>query len=258
SSTMNPVPTNNQSLFLLLTTVPLHSQNPLSWFKLTPPSINTHPPWFKPTPPSEKNTMKRCTKSFSTLCEAIMECHLAKLNPTWTSREEEEDDVSKSLRHFKTSTKVKKQIFMLEWTSKMQKQKMNGMKTAEADVLKNREDISSLMVKRDERNGFKAILLAFDTPKIGRTEADVKTKCEVAQESIGDKSIGKLGIEKLELEADNVKVAGVYWWYQNDDICNPFMIPPKAITKFWNAVFAVHFYPPLFGIDFFNKEHGSL
>ncbi|KAI7749317.1 hypothetical protein M8C21_023652, partial [Ambrosia artemisiifolia] len=37
-----------------------------------------------------------------------------------------------------------------------------------------------------------------------------------------------------------LQVAGVYWWYQNDDICNPlFMMPPKAIPSFWNAVFTI-------------------
>ncbi|KAI3704969.1 hypothetical protein L1987_75199 [Smallanthus sonchifolius] len=35
-------------------------------------------------------------------------------------------------------------------------------------------------------------------------------------------------------------VIGVYWWYQNDDLCNPlFMVPPKAIPPFWNAVFTI-------------------
>ncbi|XP_076948470.1 uncharacterized protein LOC143620731 [Bidens hawaiensis] len=35
-------------------------------------------------------------------------------------------------------------------------------------------------------------------------------------------------------------VTGVYWWYQNDDLCNPlFMIPPKAIPPFWNAIFII-------------------
>ncbi|KAI3808955.1 hypothetical protein L1987_24918 [Smallanthus sonchifolius] len=35
-------------------------------------------------------------------------------------------------------------------------------------------------------------------------------------------------------------VIGVYWWYQNDDLCNPlFMVPPKAIPPFWNAIFTI-------------------
>ncbi|XP_076881189.1 peroxisomal (S)-2-hydroxyacid oxidase GLO4-like [Bidens hawaiensis] len=37
-------------------------------------------------------------------------------------------------------------------------------------------DISALMVKRAEVNGFKAILLTVDTPTIGRREADIKNK----------------------------------------------------------------------------------
>ncbi|KAJ0909618.1 putative transcription factor C2H2 family [Helianthus annuus] len=37
-----------------------------------------------------------------------------------------------------------------------------------------------------------------------------------------------------------VHVIGVYWWYQNDDLCNPlFMVPPKAIPPFWNAIFTI-------------------
>ncbi|PWA98320.1 zinc finger, RING/FYVE/PHD-type [Artemisia annua] len=35
-------------------------------------------------------------------------------------------------------------------------------------------------------------------------------------------------------------VIGVYWWYQNDDLCYPlFMVPPKAIPPFWNAIFII-------------------
>ena len=32
------------------------------------------------------------------------------------------------------------------------------------------------MVKRAERNGFKAIVLTVDRPKLGRREADIKNK----------------------------------------------------------------------------------
>ncbi|KAL8232141.1 hypothetical protein R6Q57_001919 [Mikania cordata] len=35
-------------------------------------------------------------------------------------------------------------------------------------------------------------------------------------------------------------VIGVYWWYQNDDLCYPlFMVPPKMIPPFWHAVFII-------------------
>ncbi|KAI7754867.1 hypothetical protein M8C21_032031 [Ambrosia artemisiifolia] len=37
-----------------------------------------------------------------------------------------------------------------------------------------------------------------------------------------------------------VHVIGVYWWYQNDDLCYPlFMVPPTAIPPFWHAIFIV-------------------
>ncbi|KAJ0531270.1 putative (S)-2-hydroxy-acid oxidase [Helianthus annuus] len=39
-----------------------------------------------------------------------------------------------------------------------------------------RREISALMVKRAEINGFKAILLTVDSPKLGRREADIKNK----------------------------------------------------------------------------------
>ncbi|XP_047341255.1 peroxisomal (S)-2-hydroxyacid oxidase GLO4 [Impatiens glandulifera] len=39
-----------------------------------------------------------------------------------------------------------------------------------------RHDISALMVQRAERNGFKAIILTVDTPRLGRREADIKNK----------------------------------------------------------------------------------
>ncbi|KAI7736856.1 hypothetical protein M8C21_013612 [Ambrosia artemisiifolia] len=35
-------------------------------------------------------------------------------------------------------------------------------------------------------------------------------------------------------------VIGFYWWYQNNNLCNPlFMVPPKAIPPFWNAIFTI-------------------
>nr|XP_043617088.1 uncharacterized protein LOC122588931 [Erigeron canadensis] len=35
-------------------------------------------------------------------------------------------------------------------------------------------------------------------------------------------------------------VIGVYWWYQNDDLCYPlFMVPPKVIPPFWHAIFTI-------------------
>ncbi|XP_076909483.1 uncharacterized protein LOC143566760 [Bidens hawaiensis] len=35
-------------------------------------------------------------------------------------------------------------------------------------------------------------------------------------------------------------VIGVYWWYQNDDLCYPlFMVPPRAIPPFWHAIFTI-------------------
>ncbi|GFP91674.1 peroxisomal (s)-2-hydroxy-acid oxidase glo4 [Phtheirospermum japonicum] len=39
-----------------------------------------------------------------------------------------------------------------------------------------RRDITALMVQRAERNGFKAIILTVDTPRLGRREADIKNK----------------------------------------------------------------------------------
>lgn len=35
-------------------------------------------------------------------------------------------------------------------------------------------------------------------------------------------------------------VAGLYWWYWNDELWYPLvMIPPKAIPPFWNAIFII-------------------
>ncbi|XP_077236427.1 peroxisomal (S)-2-hydroxyacid oxidase GLO4-like [Tasmannia lanceolata] len=39
-----------------------------------------------------------------------------------------------------------------------------------------RRDVSAKLVERAERNGFKAIVLTADTPRIGRREADIKNK----------------------------------------------------------------------------------
>ena len=35
-------------------------------------------------------------------------------------------------------------------------------------------------------------------------------------------------------------VAGVYWWYCNNDLLYPLiMLPPKAIPPFWHAIFII-------------------
>lgn len=35
-------------------------------------------------------------------------------------------------------------------------------------------------------------------------------------------------------------VAGIYWWYRNDDLFYPLvMLPPKATTPFWHTIFIV-------------------
>ncbi|KAA8540339.1 hypothetical protein F0562_024742 [Nyssa sinensis] len=39
-----------------------------------------------------------------------------------------------------------------------------------------RRDVSAVLVKRAERNGFKAIILTVDAPRLGRREADIKNK----------------------------------------------------------------------------------
>ncbi|KAI3803320.1 hypothetical protein L1987_31470 [Smallanthus sonchifolius] len=51
----------------------------------------------------------------------------------------------------------------------------NAVRFFQLYMYKKRE-ISALMVKRAEINGFKAILLTVDTPKLGRREADLKNK----------------------------------------------------------------------------------
>ncbi|KAJ8774242.1 hypothetical protein K2173_009673 [Erythroxylum novogranatense] len=44
-----------------------------------------------------------------------------------------------------------------------------------------RRDISALLVQRAERNGYKAIVLTVDTPRLGRREADIKNKMVAPQ-----------------------------------------------------------------------------
>ncbi|KAL0441331.1 UNVERIFIED_CONTAM: Peroxisomal (S)-2-hydroxy-acid oxidase GLO4 [Sesamum radiatum] len=44
-----------------------------------------------------------------------------------------------------------------------------------------RREISAFMVQRAERNGFKAIILTVDTPRLGRREADIKNKMVAPQ-----------------------------------------------------------------------------
>ena len=39
-----------------------------------------------------------------------------------------------------------------------------------------RRDISAKLVQRAENNGYKAIVLTADSPRLGRREADIKNK----------------------------------------------------------------------------------
>ncbi|CAK9181436.1 unnamed protein product [Ilex paraguariensis] len=48
--------------------------------------------------------------------------------------------------------------------------------TCTVEEVYKRRDISALMVQRAEKNGFKAIILTVDTPRLGRREADIKNK----------------------------------------------------------------------------------
>ncbi|KAL0354447.1 UNVERIFIED_CONTAM: Peroxisomal (S)-2-hydroxy-acid oxidase GLO3 [Sesamum radiatum] len=48
--------------------------------------------------------------------------------------------------------------------------------TANVIMVYKRREISAFMVQRAERNGFKAIILTVDTPRLGRREADIKNK----------------------------------------------------------------------------------
>ncbi|KAL5995740.1 hypothetical protein ACLOJK_025809 [Asimina triloba] len=43
-------------------------------------------------------------------------------------------------------------------------------------MLFQRRDISAMLLQRAERNGFKAVILTADTPKLGRRERDIRNK----------------------------------------------------------------------------------
>ncbi|XP_028104014.1 peroxisomal (S)-2-hydroxy-acid oxidase GLO4-like [Camellia sinensis] len=45
-----------------------------------------------------------------------------------------------------------------------------------------RRDVTAVLVQRAERNGFKAIMLTVDTPRLGRREADIKNKMIAPQQ----------------------------------------------------------------------------
>uniref|UniRef100_A0A5B7AE10 (S)-2-hydroxy-acid oxidase n=1 Tax=Davidia involucrata TaxID=16924 RepID=A0A5B7AE10_DAVIN len=51
----------------------------------------------------------------------------------------------------------------------------NAVRFFQLNVCKRR-DISAVLVQRAERNGFKAIILTVDTPRLGRREADIKNR----------------------------------------------------------------------------------
>ncbi|XP_019196438.1 PREDICTED: peroxisomal (S)-2-hydroxy-acid oxidase GLO4-like [Ipomoea nil] len=52
---------------------------------------------------------------------------------------------------------------------------VNAVRFFQIYVFKRR-DITELMVRRADRNGFKAIILTVDTPRLGRREADIKNR----------------------------------------------------------------------------------
>ncbi|XP_031375404.1 peroxisomal (S)-2-hydroxy-acid oxidase GLO4-like isoform X4 [Punica granatum] len=53
--------------------------------------------------------------------------------------------------------------------------------TCNTIMIYKRRDLSALVVQRAERNGFKAIVLTVDTPRLGRREADIRNKMVAPQ-----------------------------------------------------------------------------
>ncbi|KAM7471887.1 hypothetical protein LguiA_010070 [Lonicera macranthoides] len=71
----------------------------------------------------------------------------------------------------------------------------NAIRFFQLYVYKKR-DIAKLMVQRAERNGFKAIILTVDTPRLGRREADIKNKM------IAPRLKNLEGLVSLEVDTD--------------------------------------------------------
>ncbi|KAM3245865.1 peroxisomal (S)-2-hydroxyacid oxidase GLO4 [Capsicum annuum] len=58
---------------------------------------------------------------------------------------------------------------------------LSYMSTCTVEEVYKRRDITALMVHRAEKNGFRAIILTADTPRLGRREADIKNKMVAPQ-----------------------------------------------------------------------------
>ncbi|KAF3643822.1 Peroxisomal (S)-2-hydroxy-acid oxidase GLO3 [Capsicum annuum] len=56
-----------------------------------------------------------------------------------------------------------------------------GAAACDVIMVYKRRDITALMVHRAEKNGFRAIILTADTPRLGRREADIKNKMVAPQ-----------------------------------------------------------------------------
>ncbi|PKI69625.1 hypothetical protein CRG98_009980 [Punica granatum] len=66
----------------------------------------------------------------------------------------------------------------------------NAARFFQLNIFKRR-DLSALVVRRAERNRFKAIVLTVDTPRLGRREADIRNKFNLASRSANGPPIGK-------------------------------------------------------------------
>ncbi|XP_058079580.1 peroxisomal (S)-2-hydroxyacid oxidase GLO4-like isoform X4 [Magnolia sinica] len=78
-----------------------------------------------------------------------------------------------------------------------------------------RRDVSEKLVRRAERNGFKAIVLTADTPKLGRRERDIRNKMVVPMlknlEGLLSVEVNSEGGSKLEAYASQTMDPSLSW-----------------------------------------------
>ncbi|KAM3682867.1 hypothetical protein ACB098_12G104100 [Castanea mollissima] len=102
-----------------------------------------------------------------------------------------------------------------------------------------RRDLSALLVQRAERNGYKALVLTADSPRVGRKEADIKNKMILPKLKNTERFLS------LEASSDNVSDLEAFtketkdasfWWKDNGSNLAAFAKETKDASFCWKDI----------------------
>ncbi|KAL4595893.1 hypothetical protein ACB092_12G125600 [Castanea dentata] len=102
-----------------------------------------------------------------------------------------------------------------------------------------RRDLSALLVQRAERNGYKALVLTADSPRVGRKEADIKNKMILPKLKNTERflSLEASSDNGSDLEAFTKETKDAsFWWKDNGSNLAAFAKETKDASFCWKDI----------------------